>query len=184
MLAPQRGLIAIAKSRSRTKTRVPGTVGISRCPGRMWIPHEKLIFPKTSNTASPPAEPWVYLRANYFAGFASTVHDSKYFDSIVCKPLNNPIISVNDFPEAIPLKLRHDPTAQRHVLKFFGRFDQRFYEAGCVCLGIFGNILMNGLQMEAGLLRPFYFSHCSTLLRNCSVVNNLPSSASLRPSRT
>jgi len=49
LLAPQRGLTAIEK----TKTHHSNIIGL-------FVPHRKYIFPELSNSGSPPAEPGVY----------------------------------------------------------------------------------------------------------------------------
>ena len=81
LLAPQRGLIAIgSKSKPNTHRSVYGKFFCCRysCESRnpvssgfrvaFHLPGMTILLPKMSNCASPPAEPGVYLDANYFSG--------------------------------------------------------------------------------------------------------------------
>jgi hypothetical protein len=68
LLAPQRGLTAIGKG---SNPPLSPFVKRGKSYPSLWkregggIFKEKCIFPKMSNTASPPAKPGVYLKANY-----------------------------------------------------------------------------------------------------------------------
>ncbi len=79
--------------------------------------------------------------------FPSTMHYCQYFNILATfyDSINDPVISINDFPKSMIFKLWHDATTTRHRLKFQGRSDKGFYESGSVCFGISCNIVMNCL---------------------------------------
>ena len=79
MLAPQRGLIAIDQNQNREPFIVQSIAKFlflsflwKQESSFLWIPgrvslarDEDSMFPELSNSGSPPAEPGVYLNANY-----------------------------------------------------------------------------------------------------------------------
>jgi len=124
LLAPQRGLIAIGQNQNREPfvvdsvakalvVVIPAKAGIQFSldwiPGRVSLArNDDSTFPELLNSGSPPAEPGVYLNANYLVNAGMYFFENIKIDS--AKSLGKSDLSRARFPNSsciasIPLGL-------------------------------------------------------------------------------